>query len=1000
MSDSHQTTKNSASPIKKSTPATPQLDQPDVEMEVSEEQEMMGMGGVMQRAQATPQSLKPPEVMQLQRLVGNRAVNRLLGGGVLRRKDAAMLQPRAEAEAYRAPKPTPIQPARYKESSPHVPAYAKYRNLPIQAKLTVGPVGDEYEKEADRVASQVMSMPSQPVTEQRGAAAQDDLQMKPLVQRLFGDDNDAVDNEDELQAKRLVQRVEDEELLQGKPLVQRVEDEELLQGKPLVQRVEDEELLQGKPLVQRVEEEELLQGKPLVQRVEEEELLQGKPLVQRVAGDEDEQESMQLKRLPVVIQRFGSDGQDTVQLKRLPSIMRFGSDGEEQAQLKPLPIQRFGSDGEEQMQMKPLSVQPRGFKGVQRAIEGGKGGVGVGSVLIQMGGTLTSLGNMMGGGEMPKVGWQEGVVPHGDTGDKTRGVMGSQLGSRWKEGAAPRDEMGGKMRGLMGGQRMGSVLRKPLVQREVAVRGRKPKSVQRFAPLLMALLPMIMPMIMPMIQPMIQPMLSGLMGGMGGGGGGMGEMMGGLGGMAGEMMGSMGQKGAVQAKPLVQREVAIEARKPKSVQRFLPMLMGMMPMLSGMMGGGGGAGGMMGGLTSMMGGMMGGGGAGGGMGGMMGGLTGMMGGGAGGMGGMMSGLMGMMGGGGMGSMMRKPLVQRRSLKSVQREAALPGPDTMSNVQGGLKGSTVTNSEGTNPAGVMQRFQGVMSNMNSMLGGLGGMLGGGANAQMGSGGSIGGLLQMKRIKQPQPKSIQRTGDPITSALGAITGAMSGGGGADKNMSGMLQRFDGMIGGLGGMLTGLGGLMGGMTGGLQAKPSVQREFDGSFQTTSNFETRLHGANMGGNPLPDVVRRELEPKFGADFSQVRIHADSQAGQLNREVQARAFTHGAHIHFGAGEYNPGTSAGKGLLAHELTHVVQQTGAGRVSPKRLVRLQRKVHSSPLNQGVAAGGRALMQREVEVRGRKPKAVQRFAPLLLALLPMLMPMVMPMIQPMISQMMGG
>jgi hypothetical protein len=227
---------------------------------------------------------------------------------------------------------------------------------------------------------------------------------------------------------------------------------------------------------------------------------------------------------------------------------------------------------------------------------------------------------------------------------------------------------------------------------------------------------------------------------------------------------------------------------------------------------------------------------------------------------------------------------------------------------------------------------------------------------------------------------------------------GGGGADKSLSGMLQRFDGMIGGLGGMLTGLGGLMGGMTGGLQAKPSVQREFDGSFQTTSNFETRLHSANMSGNPLPDVVRRELEPKFGADFSHVRIHTDSQAGQLNREVQARAFTHGAHIHFGAGEYNPGTSAGKGLLAHELTHVVQQTGAGRVSPKRLVRLQRKTLTHQ-NQG-GTGRRALMQREVEVRGRKPKTVQRFAPLLMALLPMLMPMVMPMIQPMISQMMGG
>jgi hypothetical protein len=65
-------------------------------------------------------------------------------------------------------------------------------------------------------------------------------------------------------------------------------------------------------------------------------------------------------------------------------------------------------------------------------------------------------------------------------------------------------------------------------------------------------------------------------------------------------------------------------------------------------------------------------------------------------------------------------------------------------------------------------------------------------------------------------------------------------------------------------------------------------------------------------------MEPRFGADFSQVRVHTDSQAIQMNQAVGAQAFTHGSDIYFGAGK-SPGISD---LTAHELTHVVQQTGA------------------------------------------------------------------------------
>jgi hypothetical protein len=98
-------------------------------------------------------------------------------------------------------------------------------------------------------------------------------------------------------------------------------------------------------------------------------------------------------------------------------------------------------------------------------------------------------------------------------------------------------------------------------------------------------------------------------------------------------------------------------------------------------------------------------------------------------------------------------------------------------------------------------------------------------------------------------------------------------------------------------------------------------GGFETNSNFERRLSSAKGSGRPLPDQLRADFEPKFGVDFGNVRVHTDSSANQLNRQINAQAFTHGSDIYFGAGKYNPGSTAGKRLVAHELTHTVQQGG-------------------------------------------------------------------------------
>lgn len=85
---------------------------------------------------------------------------------------------------------------------------------------------------------------------------------------------------------------------------------------------------------------------------------------------------------------------------------------------------------------------------------------------------------------------------------------------------------------------------------------------------------------------------------------------------------------------------------------------------------------------------------------------------------------------------------------------------------------------------------------------------------------------------------------------------------------------------------------------------------------------GSRSGGQPLPEAARQFFEPRFGADFGDVRVHTGEQAAQAASSLNARAYTLGSDIVFGAGEYDPSSTGGQRLLAHELTHVVQQRSA------------------------------------------------------------------------------
>lgn len=94
------------------------------------------------------------------------------------------------------------------------------------------------------------------------------------------------------------------------------------------------------------------------------------------------------------------------------------------------------------------------------------------------------------------------------------------------------------------------------------------------------------------------------------------------------------------------------------------------------------------------------------------------------------------------------------------------------------------------------------------------------------------------------------------------------------------------------------------------------------SAKTEASIRGMQGGGQPLDAETRAFMEPRFGHDFSQVRVHADSHAGATAQSVSARAFTVGPDIAFAPGEYQPGSTSGKQLLAHELTHVIQQAGS------------------------------------------------------------------------------
>jgi len=129
-------------------------------------------------------------------------------------------------------------------------------------------------------------------------------------------------------------------------------------------------------------------------------------------------------------------------------------------------------------------------------------------------------------------------------------------------------------------------------------------------------------------------------------------------------------------------------------------------------------------------------------------------------------------------------------------------------------------------------------------------------------------------------------------------------------------------------------------IQMMPLLQREADKgdealirteaderqNIPVPESIENRIDASRGSGQSLPDPVRASLEPKFGNDFRQVRVHTDVEADNLSQEIGAKAFTTRQDIFFRSNEYNPESPAGLKLLVHELMHTLQQGASSRIA--------------------------------------------------------------------------
>jgi hypothetical protein len=127
--------------------------------------------------------------------------------------------------------------------------------------------------------------------------------------------------------------------------------------------------------------------------------------------------------------------------------------------------------------------------------------------------------------------------------------------------------------------------------------------------------------------------------------------------------------------------------------------------------------------------------------------------------------------------------------------------------------------------------------------------------------------------------------------------------------------------------------------------------------------------GRPLDAASRAFMESRFQHDFSRVRVHTDARAGSSASEIDARAYTAGRHVVFGTGQYAPHVPGGQRLLAHELTHVVQQEGSGPAAPAASSRQASRPGDAAEREAESVADAVLGGRPVQVEQRAGAGIQ-------------------------------
>jgi hypothetical protein len=107
--------------------------------------------------------------------------------------------------------------------------------------------------------------------------------------------------------------------------------------------------------------------------------------------------------------------------------------------------------------------------------------------------------------------------------------------------------------------------------------------------------------------------------------------------------------------------------------------------------------------------------------------------------------------------------------------------------------------------------------------------------------------------------------------------------------------------------------------EAQPKLAGTTGGNRSASPWVSKTVQSSKGKGSQLPSSTKSFMESRFNSDFSNVNIHTDEKAVQMNKEIGAQAFTVGQNIYFNKGKFNPESHSGKKLLAHELTHTVQQ---------------------------------------------------------------------------------